>query len=139
MTTLSKRRSRIVRVRAIEHRIAAMQQSAAERRVVELVGVAQRLDDLRQSLSPSEGLIDGASLQAKGELSNRLARAEAEMRTPIRRAEHAHDEATSLRLRARAREEGAERLRGKAALMEEQKIALRQDANRPFRTPKEVR
>jgi len=135
--TLSQRRSRIVRVRTIEHRIATMKQTLAEQRLVELVGVARRLEDLRGSLAPRHGRVDGASLQAMGELSNRLGRAEAELNTPIRRAETAQEEATSLRLRARAREEGAEKLRGRAARMEEQQTALRHDANRPFRKPKE--
>jgi len=135
--TLSKRRSRIVRVRTIEHRIAAMKQTLAEQRFCELVGVARRLEDLRASLAPRAGPIDGGSFQAMGELRNRLGRAEAELSTPIRRAGTAQEEAASLRLRARAREEGAEKLRGRAARMEEQQTALRLDANRPFRSPKE--
>lgn len=126
-----------MRVRTIEHRIATMKQTSAEQRLLELVGVARRLEDLRASLAPRPGRADGASLQAMGELSNRLGRAEAELNTPIRRAETAQEEATSMRLRARAREEGAEKLRGQAARTEEQQSALRQDANRPFRSSKE--
>jgi hypothetical protein len=137
--TLSKRRARILRVRVIEHRVAAARQSAAEQRVTELLGVARRLDDLRASLSPTEGATTGAMLQSKNELRSRLGRAETELQNPIRRAEDDHQQASSSRLLARAREEGAERLRNKAASAEDHLMATRLDANRPFRSLKEPR
>lgn len=128
-----------MRVRVIEHRVATARQAAAEQRVAELLGVARRLDDLRASLAPTEGGTTGAMLQARNELRSRLGRAEYEMRNPIRRAEDDHQQASSSRLLARAREEGAERLRSKAATAEEYFVATRLDANRPFRSLKEPR
>lgn len=139
MTSLSQRRARIVRVRTIEHRVAAAKQSAAEQRVASLLGVARRLDDLRASLRTREGVTLGASLQAKEELRGRLARAERDLAGPIRSAEDQHQDASALRLLAKAREEGAERLRNKAISTEEHLQAIRQDASRPFRITKEPR
>ncbi len=133
MTRLSDRRERIVRVRALEHRLAAVRQTAAEKRIMDLLGVARRLGDLRANLINSVGPTSGASLQAVSELQGRLGRAESELSQPIKMAELHAEEATSARLRARSREDGAQRLRERDAAKEGYAQAIRADANRPFR------
>ncbi|HET8749858.1 MAG TPA: hypothetical protein VFM42_03865 [Sphingomicrobium sp.] len=136
MTSLSQRFTRVVRVRSVEHQVAAADQVAAERRIVELLGVARRLGELRSNLRPRLGLTSGQSMQAMGEMQNRLSQAEAELARPIRQAEANHEQASAARLVARAREDGAGRLRDKAAAGEESAATLREDSNRPFRPMK---
>ena len=139
MTQPLDRRNRIVRVRALEHRLAAVRQTAAEKRIVDLLGVARRLGDLRSSLAHSVGETCGATLQATSELQGRLTRAEGELSQPIKMAEHSAEQATSARLRARSREDGAQRLQERDAAKENYALAMRTDANRPFRRNPEKR
>jgi hypothetical protein len=133
VSRLSQRRSKIVRVRSIEHRLAAAREAAAERRIAELLGVARRISDLRASLRPHAGPSGGQSLQATGEMQLRLERAENDLQQPIRQAEARHEQAWTERMLARSREDGAGRLCEKATAGEERATQLREDANRPFR------
>lgn len=133
MTRLSHRCARILRIRSVEHRVAAAQMEAAERRVGELFGVARRIGDLRTSLRASPGKTTGQALNAMAEMEGRLATAESRLAQPIRQAALHRDQATAARLVARCREDGADRLREKAASTEESAAMLRADANRPFR------
>jgi len=126
-------------VRSIEHRVAAAREAAAERRIVDLLGVARRLGDLRLSLRPSPGPSDGQSLHAMSEMEDRLRRAAVELAQPISLAEAHHEQASLARLMARTREDGAERLRDKAAAREVSTATLREDANRPSRVTKRRR
>lgn len=135
MSRLSQRATRIVRVRAIEHRVAATRQAAAERRIGELLGIASRLSTLRSGLRIGEGSTDGQALKAMSEMLIRLRRAERELARPISQAEAHHQHASAVRLAARSREDGAERLRDKAAIAEESAAALREDSNRISRKP----
>jgi hypothetical protein len=135
MRKLSERASRIVRVRAIEHRVAAARQAAAERRIADLLGIAGRIGSLRSSLCVSEGATGGQALRAMTEMLQRLGRAEADLAQPIVQAEAHHRQAFAVRLEARSREDGAERLRDKVAAGEAGAIALREASNRIFRKP----
>lgn len=139
MTRLSQRCARVLRVRSIEHQVAAASQAAAERRVAELLGVASRLGDLRSSLRSEPGPTDGQSLHAMAEMSDRLRRAAADLAQPISAAEARHEEALSARLQARTREDGAGRLRDRAAASEMGEATLREDANRAPRLTKRRR
>lgn len=139
MTGLSQRRARILRVRAIEHRAAAARQSAADKKIADLLGVARRLGDLRDSLIPTMGPSAGAALQAMNELQSRLADAESSLAQPIRHARELREHAWSVRIAAHGRELGADRLHSKARAQEEYHSALRQDANRPGKAVKERR
>ena len=126
-------------MRAIEHRIAAARHAAAQKQVADLLGISTRLENLRASLRLASGQTCGASLQATSELHGRLARAESALQQPIRQAEDRSNQARTARLLAQAQEDGAERLREKAAAREQQDAALREDANRPARRTKERR
>jgi hypothetical protein len=133
MSRLSQRAARVVRIRSIEHRVAAVRQAAAERRIAELLGIASRLSSLRSGLRTSEGATDGQSLKAMSEMLLRLRRAEGDLARPISQAEAHHQHAFAARLAARSREDGAERLRGKAAEAEDGIAALREDSSRVVR------
>ena len=139
MTRLSQRCTRILRVRSIEHRVAASRQAVAERRVVELLGVARRLGDLRESLRPVPGPVSGQALHAMSEMEDRLRRAAGDLAQPISLAEAHHEQASIARIWARTREDGAERLRDKAEAKEVGARTLREDANRPQRFNKRRR
>jgi Holliday junction resolvasome RuvABC ATP-dependent DNA helicase subunit len=139
VSRLSQRCARILRVRSVEHRVAAARQAAAEQRVVQLVGVARRLGDLRDSLRPKPGFSDGQSLHAMAEMEERLRRAAGELEQPLSHAEAHHEQATLARLVARTREDGAERLRDKSAYREESAAMLREEAVRPPRITRRKR
>lgn len=132
MTRLSHRCARILRVRSVEHRVAVACAVTAERRIGDLLGVAQRIADLRGSLRPSLGATNGQVLNAMAEMKARLERAEGDLARPIRQAAAHRDQATVARLLARSREDGAGRLRDKAASAEEKTATLRDQADNPF-------
>ena len=125
---------RIVRVREIEHRVAAARHAAAERRVADLLEVARRIEMLRSSLGTSQGESDGQSLKAMSELLSRLGKAEGDLARPIGEAEAIRERASVVRLAARTREDGAGRLREKAAAREAGAATVREDAERIHRT-----
>ena len=133
MSRLAQRCARIMRVRSVEHRVAAAQMIAAERRIGELLGVARRIGDLRTSLRPELGSTNGQILQAMCDMQRRLLRAEGDLLHPIRQAAANRDQATAERLIARSKEDGAGRLRDKAATRHEAAAALRSQADQPFR------
>lgn len=133
MSRRCERAGKIVRVRAIEHRVAAARLAVAERRIAELLGVVSRIGSLRASLRTRLGTTDGQSLRSMSEMLLRLGRAEIDLAQPISRAEAHHQRASAVRLAARSREDGAERFRDKAVAGEESATALREDANRIFR------
>jgi hypothetical protein len=133
MSRLSERATRIVRVRTIEHRVAAARQAAAERRIAELIGIASRLSTLRSGLRIGEGATDGQALKAISEMLLRLRRAEGDLARPIIQAEAHHRHAFAVRLAARGREDGAERIRDKASAAEEGNAALREGSIRILR------
>ncbi|GAA3894281.1 hypothetical protein GCM10022276_11840 [Sphingomonas limnosediminicola] len=133
MSRLSQRCNRILRVRVVEHRVAAAREAAAERRIAELLGVARRIGDLRASLRPALGSSHGQSLHAMSEMHERLGRAEGDLSHPISAAEARHEQAWAARLAAGTRKDGTERLRDRAAAGEERGQSLRDDANRPTR------
>jgi hypothetical protein len=133
MSGPSDRCGRILRVREIEHRVAAARQAAAERRVADLHEVARRIGMLRSSLGTSEGEIDGQSLKAMSEMVSRLGKAEGDLSRPIGEAEAIRERASVVRLAARTREDGASRLQEKAAAREAGAATVREDAERIHR------
>jgi hypothetical protein len=136
MNRLSERCARILKVRSVEHRVAACEMVAAEKRIGDLLGVVRRIGDLRTSLRPGPGATSGQALSAMAEMAARLERAEGDLVHPIRQASHHLDQATAARLIARSREDGIGRLRESALAREESAATLRADANRPFRSGK---
>jgi hypothetical protein len=133
MTALSKRRARIVSVRALEHRIAAARHARAQREAQSLADVAQRLAQLNAGLGAGRGRAIGQTLNAICEMSLRLNKAGADLAAPMRHAEAQEDAARAARLCAHRDQESATRLHTKAVAREGYESALRADANRPFR------
>lgn len=136
MNRRSERCVRVLRVRSVEHRVAAARLVSAEKRIGDLLGVAQRIADLRSGLRPGLGSTCGQLLNAMAEMKTRLERAESDLAHPIRQAAVHRDQATAARLLARSREDGAERLHDKALACEESAAVLRGQANNPFQQRK---
>jgi hypothetical protein len=72
MKALAQRRTRITRVREVQHLHAVGEAAAAEGKVVQLEGNAARLAALRTSLTLLPGITTGATLGSSGELGLRL-------------------------------------------------------------------
>lgn len=137
MSGSASRLQRILRVRAVEHRIVQMRLAEAEKRHTTLLQIGSRIDALRARVNPGSGAINGASLKAMGEMAGRLETARADMANPVAAAESERKASEILRGAAWAREEGASRLHQKAASREAASAELRADANRPHR-PKDT-
>ncbi len=65
-------RARLLRVRAIQHRIAAAAAIAADAGVADLIASRARLTALGAGLAPPPGPATGATLAGRGELAARL-------------------------------------------------------------------
>ncbi len=133
MSNLAERRSRIVRVRQMEHRVARAKLATAEATLANLDRISGRISGLRASLRPEAEQTTGLALKSMAEMALRLDSAQCDLAAPIRGAEHDRVRSMAERLAAKSREEGAEKLREKAQRTEIREQALRADANRPFR------
>lgn len=133
MTGLSERRARILRVRQLEHRVARAKLANAEATLANLDRISQRLSGLRASLKPNAERTSGLALKAMAEMAVRLETAQTELAAPIRGAQNNRVRSIADRASAKSREQGAEKLRDRALLVEVHEQARRADANRPFR------
>ena len=133
MTNLAERRSRIVRVRQMEHRVARAKLATAEAALANLDRISGRLSGLRASLKPDAERTTGLALKSMAEMALRLDTAQNDLAAPIRGAEHDRVRSIGERLAAKTREEGAEKLREQAMRSENYEQTRRADANRPFR------
>ncbi|MBK6298227.1 MAG: hypothetical protein IPF48_09830 [Sphingomonadales bacterium] len=133
MTNLAERRSRIVRVRQMEHRVARAKLATAEAALANLDRISGRLSGLRASLKPDAERTTGLALKSMAEMALRLDTAQNDLAAPIRGAEHDRVRSIAERLAAKTREEGAEKLREQAMRSESYEQTRRADANRPFR------
>ena len=133
MTSLAERRSRIVRVRQMEHRVARAKLASAEAALANLDRISGRISGLRASLKPDAERTTGLALKSMAEMALRLDAAKGDLAAPIRGAEHERVRSIAERLAAKTREEGAEKLREQALRSESNEQTRRADANRPFR------
>ncbi|MEQ1537577.1 MAG: hypothetical protein ABL928_01505 [Sphingorhabdus sp.] len=133
MTAATSRYQRVLRVRAVEHRIAQQRLADAERRLNTLKQIADRIDTLRAQASAGTGVADGQVLKSLGEMAMRLENARADLATPMASALDHQISMDSKRGAAWAREESAIRLLQRS--VEDELIARerRADANRPAR------
>lgn len=132
MTRTSDRRSRLLRLRSIEHRLAAIRLADADSALNNLVRVRERLAKLRSALVVGEGQADGRDILAMAELAQRLENAQAQMRAPADQAERLRAERQVERIAARMREEGAAKLHVKALSEEAVTKERRTDSNRQY-------
>jgi hypothetical protein len=133
MSARSARRTRILRVRQLEHRLARAKLRSADAALKNLHNIAERIAILRASLRPEGDETSGLELKALFEMSARLENARDGLTLPIAQAEESFEQFDKLRQSARLREEGATKLRDKAVHHDTATATLRADANRPVR------
>ena len=133
MNATASRYQRVLRVRAVEHRIAQQRLADADRRLQTLKQIADRIDALRTQASAGTGTVDGQLLKSLGEMAARLERAGADLAMPMAAAFDHHSVMDSKRGAAWAREESAIRLLQRSVEDELAQSERRADANRPAR------
>lgn len=109
------KRQRIARVRRIQHDLASAAAARAENQVTMLENSAERLMQLRQSLTAGQGMSSGATLANLGELAMRLDAARNGLSDAIASARANAEHQANLRLDARRRQESADKLEARAA------------------------
>jgi hypothetical protein len=127
MTSLVKRRERIARVRRVEHVQAAVAAQAAETQLRALEQSAQRLMELRVSLTAGAGMTYSDTLSAQGELGYRLDMARFGLSDAIANARATHEVKDAERIEARKRQESAVKL-GERAVVDADRRAERRAA-----------
>ena len=133
MTATASRYQRVLRVRAVEHRIAQQRLADADRRLQALKQIADRIDSLRSQASTGTGIVDGQVLKSLGEMASRLERAGADLAMPMAAAFDHQNAMDTKRGAAWAREESAIRLLQRSIVDELADSERRTDANRPAR------
>jgi hypothetical protein len=115
MTRLLRQRNRIVRVRRLQHDLAASAAAEAAGKVQMLETSRERLAEMRRELGTDTGATVGASLARVGELAMRLDDARHGLGRSIdtARAAAAHQE--GIRVERRRDQESAEKLQQQAA------------------------
>lgn len=131
MTQSIRQRKRILRVRAIEHKAAALRLSQANSTLLSLGRIAQRLGELKGPLSAGEGTVNGQMLNAMAEMSQRIDDAHASLAHPIDEAKRTQTRVEAERQYAKMREDGIGQLIARAVKSDEQEFERRADANRP--------
>lgn len=136
-------RARLLRLRTIEHRLAAQAVARADAALSDLEAIAGRLDALRGSLKIAAGRQDGEAVKAMAEMQARLDRAATEMTAPIAAAHADRIRHNARRLQARQREDGASRLLDRAmqtdGVMAERRADAHRAPSRPRRMQEEKR
>lgn len=110
MTAALRQRQRIVRVRKIQHALAANAAATAAGRVRSLELSRERLLAMRAELKPVEGATSGQALAQMGELAMRLDSARLGLGQTIDSARSAAVTREAERLVARRDQESAEKL-----------------------------
>ena len=133
MTATASRYQRVLRVRAVEHRIAQQRLADADRRLQSLKQIADRIDALRTQARAGAGVVDGQVLKSLGEMASRLERASSDLAIPMAVAFDHQNAMDTKRGAAWAREESAIRLLQRSVEDELAESERRADANRPVR------
>jgi hypothetical protein len=136
MTNVVKRRERIARVRRVEHMQAAATAAQAEAQLASLENSAQRVLELRLSLTTGVGALPAEHLAARGELAHRLDVARFGLADAIASARAVADTRSAERIAARVRQESAERLVERAQHQEDALAEKRAGANARVKTPR---
>ena len=129
MKNVIRQRERIVRVRRIQHSLAAASAAEAAGHVHMLETNRERLANMRSELHAAEGLTSGASLARMGELAMRLDTARVGLGRTIDSARSIAALRETARLTARRGQESAEKLQ-QAAIGAAERLAER----RPLRS-----
>lgn len=136
MSRLVAQRGRIVRVRRLQHGLAASAAAEAAGKVQSLETSSARLAQLRGDLRPAEGATTGAGLARLGELAMRLDSARFGLGRSIDNAKATATAREGQRLAARRDQESAEKLEkaAAAAAAEMRERAAAAAASRRLRT-----
>jgi hypothetical protein len=134
MSAAAQRRARLLRLRTIEHRSAAIRLAAADAARDAVANVSDRVARLLGGISVGEGQFRGHDLQSLAELSDRLGRAQAGLAESLGRAEAVRDMRQAERIAAHVAEERTGRVHADASRREAVERDLRAAAARPPRT-----
>jgi hypothetical protein len=131
MSDRQSRLQRMLRLRAIEHRVAKARAATAETKVSNLIQIDGRLAGLRAGLSTGDGETSGLVLQSLSEMARRLDKARASMVDPISEAARRRDECHAGRIRAQQKQDSMTKLHDREAMSATILSERRADANRP--------
>ena len=120
MNGLVRQRTRLARVRRIQHGLAATVAAQAAGRVQMLETSRERLLQMRSELRPSEGATTGAAMARMGELAMRLDSARYNLGPTIDSARSAAAAREAERRAARRDQESAEKLEAAALRVAEE-------------------
>lgn len=134
MTGTDARRQRIVRIRAVEHRIAQQMLAQAQREVAQIRSIRERITALTCSNAFEAGESCGIALAVIAETQSRLARASQSTITPLNQAlaQVSHRQANSAH--AEMREQSARRILEKSEAERKANAERRASAARCYRT-----
>lgn len=130
MTRLYSNRSRIVRIRTVEKRLAQMELAQAQRKVQQISSIIDRLDALGCEDNIASGLVNGRSLGAKSEMTIRLEHARQLTAAPMKNALQQVDHRQQQSNQAQQKVEGANRLLEKSERKNAARLMQRADAVR---------
>lgn len=134
--TAAARRVRLLRVRTIEHRVAAFRLAAADATHKAVTHVCDRVAQLHADIAVPAGEICGRDLQSFGELSERLDSARATLARSLVQAEQARSLRDAERIAAQLAAERTERVHANASRREAAERDVRAAAARPPRLKK---
>src|SRR3546814_14547138 len=135
MTANLRQRARIVRVRRVQHDLAAAAAARASAELKALEHSEERLKQLRQGLGADQGEVFGGALASLGELAMRLDKAREGLGRTINGARVQVAAREGVRLAARRAQECAEKLEATAAPTARRAEERKQDSHRPPRQP----
>jgi hypothetical protein len=115
MSQVLRQRTRIVRVRRLQHDLAASAAAEAAGKVQMLETSRQRLADMRDDLGAVPGVTSGSGLARLGEMAMRLDAARQGLATTLDNARAAAAQKERVRLSRRRDQESAEKLQQSAA------------------------
>ncbi len=131
MSTTAARRARLLRLRTIEHRVAAVRMAAADAAHAAVVNISDRVATLRDGIIVPAGGYRGHDLQSLSELATRLDRARAGLQPSLASAREVRDARDAERIAARVAEERTSRVHDTATRREAADRELRAAARSP--------
>jgi hypothetical protein len=123
----------LLRLRTIEHRVAAVRLVAADSAHAAVANVSDRVQQLRDGISVPTGEVSGRDLQSLTELCERLDNARIGLRKSLDDARQIRDARDAERIAAHVAEERTGRVHADASRREAIERDLRLAASRPPR------
>jgi hypothetical protein len=130
MSKCTSQRSRVLKIRTIERRIAEHRLAESSRELKQLSDLATRIAMLRRASGVAAGLHQGMELRAGSEMTHRLDAAHRAMQAPSAAASAKTECHLDMLATARQREAGAEKLADAALRQALRETEARQNASR---------